>query len=380
VLGTCLSPAALRKVVAKGKGHDLKGLSDRAVLEEAVRGAARHDDVGKLLHKALDRRYEMTIQHFYKAKSADEVFVLWEEALRCGHVPSAYWALLTHPAASDELRGVAYGDVHMFAHLVGVTKHPSFQRLTVLEADNAELTLTVEKQQEQLRNALVTLDATRQRLNILLAREPVQECRDPASLRAREEADETTALRALVADLQKRLATAEWRCAQVEQRYETAQTALSEANIALGNAHQEAQHLRDELAAVEAQLWTTHRIDGEKTCPLSVHLKGTRLLYVGGRSGHIQLMRAMVEEIHAELLHHDGGQEERKGLLPGLVSRADAVFFPVDCISHDAVTVVKRLCKQTGKPYLPLRSVSLTSFMAGLRQFTRLALEGVSPS
>ena len=90
-------------------------------------------------------------------------------------------------------------------------------------------------------------------------------------------------------------------------------------------------------------------------------------------------MRALVEEADAEWLHHDGGQEERKGLLAGLVRRADAVFFPVDCISHDAVTVVKRLCQQAGKPYLPLRSVSLTSFIAGLRRFERPALEGSSP-
>ena len=90
-------------------------------------------------------------------------------------------------------------------------------------------------------------------------------------------------------------------------------------------------------------------------------------------------MRTLVEEAEAELLHHDGGQEERKGLLAGLVSRADAVFFPVDCISHDAATVLKRLCRQVGKPYFPLRSVSLTSFIAGLRRFERLAQQ-VSPT
>jgi hypothetical protein len=67
--------------------------------------------------------------------------------------------------------------------------------------------------------------------------------------------------------------------------------------------------------------------------------------------------------------------EERKGLLAGIVSRADAIFFPVDCISHDTVAVVKRLCRQAGKPYLPLRSTSLTSFIAALRQFERPAQE-----
>jgi hypothetical protein len=60
------------------------------------------------------------------------------------------------------------------------------------------------------------------------------------------------------------------------------------------------------------------------------------------------------------------------------VSRADAIFFPVDCISHDTVAVVKRLCRQTGKPYLPLRSTSLTSFIAALRRCEWSGLEGSS--
>src|SRR5262245_61701864 len=139
VLSTCLRPAALRNVVAKGTGHALKGLSDHAVHEEALRGVAHHDHVGKLLQKALDRRYETTIQSFSKAQNADEVYALWEDALRRGRVPGAYWALLTHPGVPEELREVACGDVHMLSHLVGVAKRPDLQRLTVLEADNATL-------------------------------------------------------------------------------------------------------------------------------------------------------------------------------------------------------------------------------------------------
>jgi len=102
---------------------------------------------------------------------------------------------------------------------------------------------------------------------------------------------------------------------------------------------------------------------------------GARLLYVGGRHGHIHRIRAFVEEAQAEFLHHDGGVEERKGLLAGIVSRADAIFFPVDCVSHDTVAVLKRLCRQTGKPYLPLRSTSLTSFIAALRRLEWPELE-----
>ena len=56
IVGTCLSTAELRKVVAKFKGHELKDFSDLAIHEEAVKAAAHHDVAGRLLHKALDRR------------------------------------------------------------------------------------------------------------------------------------------------------------------------------------------------------------------------------------------------------------------------------------------------------------------------------------
>ena len=54
----------------------------------------------------------------------------------------------------------------------------------------------------------------------------------------------------------------------------------------------------------------------------------------------------------------------RKGT--GLVARAQAAFFPVDCISHTAAGLVKKVCREAGKPFVPLRSASLASFLAAL--------------
>jgi hypothetical protein len=36
--------------------------------------------------------------------------------------------------------------------------------------------------------------------------------------------------------------------------------------------------------------------------------------------------------------------------LPGLVSRADVLYFPIDGVSHDAVATIKPLCRQLEKP------------------------------
>jgi hypothetical protein len=58
----------------------------------------------------------------------------------------------------------------------------------------------------------------------------------------------------------------------------------------------------------------------------------------------------LIERAGARFLYHDGGIEHGAALLPGLVNRADQMFFPIDCVSHDAVATIKRLCRLTENP------------------------------
>ena len=246
----------LRKVIAKVKGHDLKGFSDLAIHEEAVLVAGHQGTAARLLHKALDRRYEATIKRFSRAQHADEMRGLWDDARCNGEIPGAYWALLTHPATTQELRHAAFADVHMLSHLVGAANRADIRRLAMLETERDELALKVDKQQAQLREAIVTRDATIRRLNDVLAETIEHQHSAFPSPHPQEETDELMTLRELVADLQRRLSAELRRRERAEQRHEMVQATLSEANTALGAARDEAQHLREELEAAEAQLST----------------------------------------------------------------------------------------------------------------------------
>jgi hypothetical protein len=95
---------------------------------------------------------------------------------------------------------------------------------------------------------------------------------------------------------------------------------------------------------------------------------------VGGRPAQIGHLREFAERSGATFLHRDGGTEERGGILQGLVSLANSVLFPVDCVSRSAMLLVKRICRQLGKPMIPLRSASLASFCAALNQCAAIAL------
>lgn len=130
------------------------------------------------------------------------------------------------------------------------------------------------------------------------------------------------------------------------------------------DAEAEAAVLRRELALLQPP-----PEDGDTAsaaaagAPTPPRLPAERVLYVGGRPGTVEQARGTLEAAGGELLSHDGGQHDHPSLLSGLVGRADRVVFPVDCVSHDAALAVKRLCRQLGKPWAPLRSSGLASFL-----------------
>jgi hypothetical protein len=146
---------------------------------------------------------------------------------------------------------------------------------------------------------------------------------------------------------------------------------LSAAQEARRAAEAREAALRCELEAIEAGLAEPESAEAEPSPRLDL-----TLLYVGGKQARTGHLRDVAERAGAVFLYHDGGIEERGGLLLGLVCRADAVLFPVDCISHAAMLLVKRLCRQAGKRFVPLRGAGLAPFCAALKDPALFAAEG----
>jgi hypothetical protein len=358
IIGTCLSTAELRQVLIKIGCKEAATATEHDVHTSGVLIASKRRDGAKLLHKALDRRHRVAISRFDRAKTDAEVRALWQEAVQRGDIPGAYWAALTHPAANDLLVRDIFADVHMLSHLVGAANRADIRRLRQLEAENAVLQAKVERQQQQLREAVVARDARIRELSRALETR-LEQSRDGAV-----EGDEA-AWTALAADLKSRLSRCERRCERAERLLAESRRVLDAEQVARQAAEQRESTLRQELAAIEESLAPAGDpvADADRTSSLS----GLTILYVGGRQAGIGQLRAIAERCGASFLHHDGGVEERSGLLPGLVSRADAVLFPVECVSHAAMLLVKRLCRQAGKPLLPLRSAGLAPFCAALK-------------
>lgn len=350
IIGTCLSTVELRRTLTS-LGLARADWTDHDLHHKAVSLAARHDQPARLLHKALDRRHKLAIGQFGKARTETEVGAQWRDAMKRGDIPGAYWAVLTHPATTQALVRRVFGEVHMLSHLVGAANRADIRRLCDLEQRNAELEAKLRRQQDALHQAIVTRDASIDDLRRSL-RERLTGDAPPAN------ADDA-ASRALVADLEKRLAAESRRRAAVEARLADTREGVARERVARVRVEADATSLRAEIAAIETEL----RPENEAVC---WRVDGLSLLYVGGRPSQIAHLRALSEDRGAALLHHDGGIEHHPDLLAGLTSRADVVMFPVDCVSHDAALMVKRLCRQAGKRFIPLRSAGATSFLAAL--------------
>jgi hypothetical protein len=351
IIGTCLTTAELRRVMGKVLNGDVSRVSDHDLHAQAV-GLCNHHNAGsKLLQKALDGRHETVVKRFTALQGDVAVMQAWAEARRAGDIPGAYWAVLTHPDVGlDGLRR-AFGDVHMLSHLVGAANRADIRRLQALEEENAALRAKVDRQQVRLHEAVTSRDATIRRLGALAAGQ-VAGAADPA------DDDALTALRHLVGDLQSRLGRETGRRERLALRLAEAQEAAQSWKTRAAAAEVHCEAAQAEVVALER-----HRAVVGDTLSAPA-LPARRILYVGGRPGTVDGLRELLETAGGTLLAHDGGRHDHPSLLPGLISQADQVAFPVDCISHDAALTVKRLCRQIGKSWTPLRSSGLGSFLA----------------
>ncbi len=363
VIGTCLTTRELRRAMGKVVQTDVSVFTDHDLHAQAVGLCNGANAAAKILQKTLDRRHEAIIKRFSRLQGETAVLAAWAEARKEGDIPGAYWAVLTHPDTGHTGLRQAFGDVHMLSHLVGAANRADIKRLTALEEENAALRAKVERQQLHLHEAISSRDATIRQLSGLAAGQ--------ISAGSEKTNDEALAgLRHLVSELQARLERDAGRYERLERRAAEAQAAAQHWQQRCKSAEAEAATLHQELAALEQQP------DAPDTSSAPLWLPAENILYVGGRPGCVDRLRTLLVASGGVLLAHDGGREDHPSLLPGLISQADRVAFPVDCVSHDAALAVKRICRQLGKAWVPLRSSGLASFLAA---FAAQPTQEVSP-
>jgi len=368
IVGTCLSTADLRHVLVRLGVPGAAAADEHELHVLGVTLASRREAGAKMLQKALDRRHELAIKQYARPKTDETLRQLWEESVRQGDIPGAYWAILSHPLSGPAIIKKAFQDVHMLSHLVGAANRADIRRLRQLEQEHRALTETLHRQQQLLRDGFTSRDQTIRRLNESLARRlrhPTEE--SPANSESVEEAETFTEV---IAALSKKLEQETSRRQRLEQRMQTMSAELLHARADIRAAQRERDALQRELELIEGRVVDLLQ-PVTSDCSTRIDLAGSTLLYVGGRANQVPALKALVERTGARFLHHDGGIEHNSTLLPGLISRADRVLFPTDCVSHDAMAIIKRICGQLKKQYEPLRTASLSNLLVALSELGR---------
>jgi Uncharacterized protein conserved in bacteria (DUF2325) len=241
---------------------------------------------------------------------------------------------------------------------VGSSNRVDITRLRHLERELGERDEKIARQQARLAASAAERSEGQRRIEGIEA-----ELRRSAA--AERAMADTTASSADMAALLQRLDSEKAHAARLAYRLVEVEEQLQGARKFAATLHKQNNQLEHELAALEATLKIGEA--GHAASGAADHeLHGVTLLYVGGRPGLLDQLKALCAKRGGLLLSHDGGIEENPAALPGLVSRADAALFPVDCISHAAMGQIKKLCREIGRPFVPLRTASVASFVAAI--------------
>lgn len=391
IVGTCLSTAELRKLAVKVGLAQPEGVTDYELHGCFVGLAKIPKRPARVLQKYLDRKFPRQLKRFAKAGTDEEIWRLWTELADAGDIPGAFWSVMRHSGASEKILAQIYGEVHMLSHLVGASTRADLRRLAESHARVEQLTEALAQRKTTMREAV---GVWKQRT---LALE-----RDLSAERARREKveRERLSLRELIET--RAVSELEWQLGalreqlnrQADQLVQAEADSRRKSSIIEAN-YREEQELRNalaerenEVAALElALLGSMGGVAGcdadcqgpgcvegcadPSDCPCP-RLRGKQVLYVGGRSGLKGQYRQLGKRFGCELVHHDGGLEQSPQRLQQLLSSADAVVCPVDCVSHEACATVKRLCRNPRKPVLFARSSGLSSLAASLAELNRV--------
>ncbi|SAK81672.1 peptidase [Caballeronia hypogeia] len=368
IIGTCLSTSELRRLVPKFTDLDRHHASDLDIHHAAVELAIAGGAGAKALNKALDERYAGAIRRFDAAHDPRALLDLWNDALKSGDIPPAYWAVMSHPHANIEVRQSAFGELHMLSHLVGAANRADIRRLVALEGENQELREKIERQQARLLELSAERDASLRASSENASRLAAIVGRKPDLTTAELEA-EVGRLRDKVEDGERRLALHTSRREAAEQRAQQDDEHARALRSKLGEAQALLKVVQAECAALERA--TLEAVDEPGARRRGVEwVSGKRIVYVGGRPNSNAVLKSMVAAAGGELTVHDGGIEDRKGLLAAALPNADVVLFPVDCIDHDSMNMLKRVCERHGVEYSPLRTASVASFVEFIARLT----------
>lgn len=367
LLGICLGLDELRQLAEKLGIPTTPPLSDYQLHHRFLHIAGAGDKHSRRLHRYVETKFSAAVRAFASVRGAEDLEQAWRTRAP-DDLAGAYWAVLTHPSLTPALGNEALERVHMVSHTaaaqirqVQISLHHERERVRDLEHqvthERAARTRLI-KRYRTLRKQLT--DLTRRTTKEVAA---THSAGNLVSKVAESSAEK-------VARLEAKLAQAEHESATWRRLYrQHTQDRLTSNGQTKEGQRSDAETAGDDTdvpvalpcAAPEAEPLLSGSEDN------SIDLAGRRIICVGGRGHVIPQLRELTERLNGRFLHHDGGIEDRRGILDESIAGADVVVVALECVSHDATRRLKRRCRRLGTQIVWMRRASAAAFEEALR-------------
>ncbi|MGL1931023.1 MAG: DUF2325 domain-containing protein [Desulfotalea sp.] len=364
VIGTCLNDRELKKINLR---KDINGGTFSSSFElhnRFVNFAYSKCKASITMHNLLVNKYRLQLSIFHKVCEDEQLDMLWEEAKENGKIAGAYWAMCTHPHISSDLLTKYYGEIHMISHDSVQTLNRAKKQIDKLrtkeiklQAENIAIKNKLIHKNDLLNSELNTLKVITSTQNKLPAPDFIPEIQKPN-----------------YNDNQKQIHNLQNKNKGLLTQLNKVESTLTSQELLITQLKIELQNQKEENIKIEKNILTQltnncQDCDAVNTCSCpGINLCGKIVLYVGGQHKMIPHYKKLIEKNGGSFIHHDGGKEESKKKLPGMLVQADAVMCPIDCISHNACLTVKKLCKYYQKQYVMMRTSGLSSLANGLEK------------
>ncbi len=373
VIGTCLEVQELDKI-AKKVGAQPKGdLTEYDIHVSFVSSAGERNTLSLATHKALDKKYATMIRRAEKIKALEQLDAFWSQAVARGEVPSALWAIVTHPKCDKNLRMRMFEDVHMLSHQIGAGQRADLQRLNEAEAELAQLKHEMDQLQKKSRQQITQRDKriTTLESDLEQSKEAHRQTIQTQQMLEQQCRKLTARLHQVsINENEKQLAETNRRLQQTEIAYQRIQSSYAKAEQTISALKHDHQEIQAECQVLEKFVARDTAPNcaacTEAECSQCPDLQGQRILCVGGHKRLIGHYRTLVSACNGAFTHHDGGMEDNRQRLESMLSSADAVICAADFVSHDAYYRLKRFCKRNQKPHALLRSSGISTFARAL--------------
>lgn len=97
------------------------------------------------------------------------------------------------------------------------------------------------------------------------------------------------------------------------------------------------------------------------------------VLCVGGYARLYPEYRRLIEAAGGCLWIYRGNQKRDSKRLPALLTHADMVLCPIDCVNHETYFTVRQYCKVSGKPCVLLQRSNVPTFRKGIKTLIGLS-------